>query len=55
MACGGCKGGGNRHATGGESLKKFAYLTPGQLRYLKSLENPEQPDPVVEGAAQEQE
>lgn len=55
MACGGCGGGGNRHATGGESLKKFAYHTPAQLRYLKSLEKPEQPVPAVEGDEQEQE
>ncbi len=43
MACGGCGGGGNRHATGGESLKKFAYLTPSQLRYLKDKEKQESP------------
>ena len=55
MACGGCgKGGGNRHATkNGGDLKKFAYLTPRQLRYLKSLE-PSEPD-EESGSSEEQE
>jgi len=39
MACNGCKGGGSRHMTSGSGdLKKFAYLTPRQLRLQKSLE-----------------
>ena len=37
MGCGGCRGKGNRHSKTAD-LKKFAYLTPRQLRYLKSLE-----------------
>lgn len=33
MACGGCrKGGGNRHASDGSDLSKFAFLTPRQLK-----------------------
>jgi len=41
MACGGCgKGGGARHTGTGGDLKQFAFLTPRQLRYLKSKEPP---------------
>lgn len=48
MACGGCKGGGNRHNGNGGDLTQFAYLSPRQIRYLKSIgklpkaETPEQ-------------
>jgi len=41
MACGGCRGGGNRHNTGTGDLRKVAYHTPRQLQYLKSLEEQE--------------
>lgn len=45
MGCGGCrKGGGNRHTSTGGDLKKFAYLTPRQLRLLKSKEKPKSED-----------
>lgn len=39
MACGGCKkGGGKRHAGDGGDLSRYAFLSPRQLRHLKSLE-----------------
>lgn len=43
MACGGCRGGGNRHGAkkGGADLRKFAYLNPQQLEYLKRLDEEE--------------
>jgi hypothetical protein len=43
MACGGCKkGGGNRHSSNNKGdLKRYAFLSPRQLRRLKSLEQEE--------------
>lgn len=38
MACGSCKGGGNRHGRAVSDLKKMAYLTPRQLKYLESIQ-----------------
>lgn len=43
MACGGCKGGGNRHGAGGD-LKKFAFLTPSQLELLRQQEEQAEKD-----------
>lgn len=45
MACGGCKGGGGRHASGGGDLKRFKFLTPQQLRYLKEKDKQAQSQP----------
>ena len=39
MACGGCKGSGNRHAGDGGDLRKFAFLSSHQIRHLKALED----------------
>jgi hypothetical protein len=43
MACGGCKNGnGNRHAsTGGGDLRRFAFLSPRQLKRLKEMDDAE--------------
>jgi len=51
MSCKSCGGGSNRHnqtQSPVTDLKKFAYLSPRQLRYLKSLEEPApQPEETV--------
>lgn len=42
MACGGCKkSGGSTPATRTANLRKFAYLTPRQLRLLQQQEEAE--------------
>lgn len=54
MACGGCgKGGGNRHSNDGGDLSRYAFLSPRQLRYLKSLE-PVKEESVGETTEEEQ-
>ena len=52
MACGGCRGGGNRHAGNNGDLKKFAFLSSRQLRLLKALEDAQKK--TEEGAEEEQ-
>ena len=43
MACGGCKNGkGNRHASTGGDLRKFAFLSPRQLQRLKEMDAAEE-------------
>jgi len=43
MACGGCKNGkGNRHASTGGDLRKFAFLSPRQLKLLKEMDAAEE-------------
>lgn len=42
MACKGCRGGNSgRHTSGSSDLRKFAFLSPRQLRLLKELEDAE--------------
>ena len=38
MACGGCRKNGNSSVGAGADLRKFAFLSPRQLRLLKAQE-----------------
>jgi hypothetical protein len=50
MACGGCKkGNSTRHTSTGGDLTQFAFLSPRQLRHLKSIEDAQAPEPPPEG------
>jgi hypothetical protein len=48
MGCNKC-GGNKRSGNAATELKRYAYLTPRQLRYLKQLENNEEENPTGDG------